>query len=186
MRLIYTGILALIWALVIIGVCWYLNPWFTFWEDAFSDFGVRGSCPWLYNWGLITSAFWFSLYSLALYRSSTSKGEAFASGLLLTASIFLALIGVFPGGTRPHDFVSTWFFLQSFMGFAALGIAIYRKGSRLGLLTALPSALAPFIAVGVELTLKWPSAAVAESAGILIIGLSLFSATLYYKQSIDH
>ncbi len=181
MKLIYTGLLALLWALAVIGICWYLNPWFNFWEDAFSDFGVKGACPWLYNWGLITSSAFFLVYSLSIYRISSTKGEAFASGLLLTASIFLALIGFFPGGTRPHTFVSTWFFLQSFMGFFALGVSIYRKGDRKGLWAAVSSALAPIVGIGVELTVGWPSAAVAEAAGILIIGISLLSSTLHYS-----
>jgi len=35
-----TGIISLIVALTTIAACWILNPWFDFWRDAFSDFGV--------------------------------------------------------------------------------------------------------------------------------------------------
>ncbi|MDK2372317.1 MAG: DUF998 domain-containing protein [Candidatus Korarchaeota archaeon] len=176
-----TGLSSLAVALTTIFVCWYMNPWFDFWRDAFSDFGVsRACCPWLYNYGLIASAFLLLIYSLFILRASKSKLESFSSGLLFTASIFLALIGVFPGGTRPHTFISTWFFVQAFMGLTVLGIALLVDGHAKGIFVALLSGSAPILAILVDLTVRWPSAAVAEAAGILIIGMSVFTITPHY------
>lgn len=179
--LILTGLFSLLAALLVIALCWTMNPWFNFWGDAFSDFGTsRACCPWLYNEGLILSAILFSIFSLQILSSSQGRTEAFSSGLLFTASIFLALIGIFPGGTRPHTFVSTWFFVQTFLGFATLGSAIYLRGDKLGLMTALASGLAIPLATVIEDLHGWPSAAVAEAAGILIIALSMISVTMHY------
>jgi len=182
--LILTGPSSLAVALIVIALCWALNPWFNFWSDAFSDFGTsRACCPWLYNQGLILSALLFSIFSLQVLASSIGRLEAFSSGLLLTASLFLALIGIFPGGTRPHTFVSTWFFVQTFLGFSVLGSAIYLKGDLLGLLTALASGSAIPLAILIEALHGWPSAAVAEAAGIAIITISLISVTIHYSRA---
>jgi len=178
----FTGIISLIVALTIIAACWILNPWFDFWRDAFSDFGVaRACCPWLYNWGLISSAIFLLAFSLFICKVSSNRIEAFSSGLFFTSSIFLALIGIFPGGTRPHTFVSTWFFVQAFMALAALGIGLFLKGDRArGILVSCLSGSAPFLGLLVEAIHGWPSAAVAETAGIVVIGISLISVTSHY------
>ncbi len=182
--LLMSGPLALIVALFTIGTCWYLNPWFDFWKDAFSDFGVvKACCPWLYNYGLILSGLAFLSFSAGVYLLSGHKMETMASGLLGTASIFLMLIGVFPGGTRPHTFVSTWFFVQTFLGFVFLGTGILLKGEKVGIAVALPSLLAIPIAILVEVTVGWPSAAVAEAAGIVIIALSMTSSVYHYLRA---
>jgi hypothetical membrane protein len=179
---ILAGIVSLSIALMTIALCWALNPWFDFWKDAFSDFGVeKARFPWLYNGGLILSSIFLMLYSIGIYEASSHKLEALSSGLLITASIFLALIGLFPGGTEPHNFVSTWFFLQSFFGFSVLGVAISLKGDRIrGLLISIPSALSPIVALAIDLTSGWPSAAVAEASGISVLALSLFSSISHY------
>ena len=183
-----TGVASLLAALTVIAVCWMLNPWFIFWEDAFSDFGgSRACCPWLYNWGLIFSALLLLAFSLYVYRVARHKVEAFASALLLVSAIFLALIGVFPSGTRPHTFVSTWFFVQVYMAFAAIGAGMYVQGARLGgaFVAGLASS-APFIGLLVEALHGWPSAAVAEAVGIAVIGALLAASTPFYvKRSLS-
>lgn len=176
-----TGLISLTIALMTISICWYLNPWFDFWRDAFSDFGVPEThYPWVYNHGLMTSAVFLSIYSLFVLRASKGRLESFASGLLFTASLFLALIGVFPGGTGPHTFVSMWFFVQTFLGLAILGVALFVRGYFGGLVVTLLAGSAPMLALLVDATVGWPSAAVAESAGITIIGVSLLIITLHY------
>lgn len=104
--------------------------------------------------------------------------EAFASALLLVSAIFLALIGVFPSGTKPHTFASTWFFVQIYMAFAALGVGMHVKGTKIrgALVTGLASS-AHFIGFAVEALRGWPSAAVAEAVGIAVISLLLAVST---------
>ncbi len=179
---VFSGVASLIVALTTIAACWILNPWFNFWRDAFSDFGTaRACCPWLYNWGLISSAVFLLAFSLFVCKVSSNRIEAFSSGLFFTSSIFLALIGIFPGGTRPHTFVSTWFFVQVFMAFAALGIGLFLEGDRArGILVSCLSGSAPFLGLLIDVVHGWPSAAVAEATGIVIIGISLITVTSYY------
>jgi len=178
------GPLALLIALSTIGLCWYLNPWFDFWRDAFSDLGTRRACcPWLYNLGLLLSGLSFLAFSSGVYALSTRRMESMASGLLGTASIFLMMIGIFPGGTEPHNFVSTWFFIQSFLGFSFLGIEIIREERPLGVFVSLPSMLSIPLALLVEVTIGWPSAAVAEAAGISALAVSMTCAVLHYAAS---
>ena len=176
-----TGIFSLLIALATIAACWILNPWFNFWRDAFSDFGVHSACcPWLYNDGLMVSSIFLALFSLFILKLSEHKLESFSSGLLFTSSIFLALIGIFHGGTRPHTFVSIWFFIETFLSFMVLGISLYLLGDLRGVLVAVISGSAPFIAIIVDIFHGWSSAAMAEAAGIAVIAISLAAVTEHY------
>jgi len=147
------------------------NPWWSFWKHAFSDLGdPRAADPWIYNVGLIALGLATSLFSLGLLASSRSRGAAFASGLFFVSGLFLALIGVYPSGTRPHTFVSTWFYVQSYMASTALGFALLREGRRLPGAALLLLGASP-LPVGylVDATVGWPSVAVVEYAGALFI-----------------
>jgi len=116
--------------------------------------------------------------SIFICKGSSHRIEAFSGGLFFTSSIFLALIGIFPGDTRPHTFVSTWFFVQAFMALTALGIGLLLKGDKArGILVSCLPGSAPFLSLLVEAIYGWLSAAVAEAAGIVVIGISLIIAT---------
>lgn len=147
------------------------NPWWDFFRDAFSDLGgPRAGAPWIFNTTLIIAGVLFSLYALGLLGLSTSKVSSFASGLLFTAGLFLALIGVYPSGTKPHAFISLWFYVQSYIGVCALGAGLLLEkntvcGAVLLVLGALPIPLAQVV----ELAVGWPSVAVLELAGALFI-----------------
>jgi len=162
---------ALAW--VVIGVSWYMNPWFVFTRDAFSDFGGPGaSNPWVYNYGLMATALLVAVYSACLYRWAESKLEVFGSALLFVAALFLALIGYYPSGTRPHTFVSWWFFAQMDMALIALGAGMSRRPGREGAYGRYVLGLAvagPIVFLLAEALVGWPSAAVAEAYGILVI-----------------
>ncbi|MCG2894775.1 MAG: DUF998 domain-containing protein, partial [Vulcanisaeta sp.] len=94
--------------------------------------------------------------------------ESFASAFVFVAGLFLALIGIYHAGTRPHVFVSTWFFVQMDMALIALGIGSLMGGDRgLGLFSLLLGVLAPIPA----LLIPWPSAATEEAYGIVIIDI---------------
>ena len=96
--------------------------------------------------------------------------------------MFLALIGVFPAGTRPHVFVSTWFFVQMGVGLIVLGVSMRLRGLPYGLFVSAVS-LAGFLVYGlVEATLGWPSVAAGEAFGILVIDVAVIASFLsYYK-----
>uniref|UniRef100_A0A7C4FFB8 DUF998 domain-containing protein n=1 Tax=Thermofilum pendens TaxID=2269 RepID=A0A7C4FFB8_THEPE len=147
------------------------NSWWSFWEHAFSDLGgPRAADPWVYNYGLVLLGVLLALFSLGLLSASRSNGAAFASGLYFTAGIFLALIGIYPSGTRPHTFVSTWFYAQSFLATLALGLALLHEKRRLPGAVLLLLSLSPApLAYLVEVLVGWPSVAAIEYFGAAFI-----------------
>ncbi len=182
-RLWWAGPAAVILAWIVIGASWYLNPWFRFLEHAFSDLGgPEASYPWVYNYGLIATGALVILYSWFIYSVAASKMEAAASALTFVAGIFLALIGVYPSGTRPHTFVSMWFFIQMDMALIALGLGLRVRGSRLWHAITGLSVLAFPIYGMVEATVGWPSVAAGEAYGIIVIDLAVILATIEYRR----
>ncbi len=165
----YSGIIAVILAWVVIAVSISVNPWFVFTKNAFSDLGgPYATDPWIYNYGLIITSVFVDLYSINLLLTSRNKVESFASAFVFVAGLFLALIGIYHAGTRPHVFVSTWFFVQMDMALIALGIGSLMGGDRgLGLFSLLLGVLAPIPAS----LIPWPSAATEEAYGIVIIDI---------------
>jgi len=176
------GILASVIAWLTIAVSAYLNPWFSIWRHAFSDLGApRANMPWVYNAGLVVSGVLACLFSLYLLYVARSKVEAFSSSLLFVAGIFLALIGVFPSSTRPHTFVSTWFFVQMWLSFISFSVASHvtrRRGLRNSL--AVVGVLGPLGALLVELLWGWPSIALLEAYGVIVVNLGVVHLTLEY------
>lgn len=179
--LICMGLVAIAFAWVVIGASWILNPWFVFTEDAFSDFGGPESCcPELYNYGLMVAGMLIVLYGLAICIVADEKLEVAGGSYVILAGVFLALIGVFPSGTKPHTFVSSWFFIQMYMAFMVLGVGMHRRGLKYGREIAAISALSIPIAVILELIWGWPSAAVLETYGVIIIDICVILASITY------
>ena len=171
------GLLAMVAAWLVIGAAWAINSsWFDFWSHAFSDLGVPGRAfrPWVYNYGLIATGGLAIAYSLGLYRWARYKLEVVAASFMGLAGVFLALIGVFPGGTRPHVFVSTWFFVQVDMALIPLAYSLWRYRGYRPALAALAASLAGFpVYIAIEALWGWPSVAAAEAYGILVIDIAL-------------
>lgn len=158
------------------------NPWFDFFKHAFSDLGgPKASDPWVFNYGLIALGIMLSLYSLGLLAEARSRGSAFACGLCFTAGIFLALVGVYPSGTKPHAFVAIWFYLQAFMAMSALGLAFLAEGRRRQGALLLALGLLPLpLGYVVHITVGWPSLATVEYAGAVFIAAGSLVATQAY------
>lgn len=181
--LLLIGLAAIIVAWVFIGLSWYFNRgWFVFTENAYSDLGgSKSCCPWLFNYGLIVSGVLAIAYSIGLIALGSNKYEVIGGSYMLIAGIFLVLIGVFPTGTRPHVFVSTWFFIQSDLALTVLSYGLWRRiGSRRILSVFTMTILAIPVAVIVGLSIGWPSAAVLETYGIVIIDIAVAIITLEY------
>ena len=103
---------------------------------------------------------------------SRNRVEAYASGFTTLMGIFLALIGVFPSGTKPHVFISTWFFIQGDLAILTWGAGLLARGWRRIAIFLLTLAVAsPLIGFGVD----WPSAAVAEAFGIVVLDIWVFT-----------
>jgi len=179
------GIFAVVLAWIVIAASWILNPWFHFLKNAFSDLGVPSNTRywWVYDYGLIIVGIIIILYGFLTYLWAVNKLEAVAAGYLVIAGIFLALIGIFPGGTRPHVFVSSWFFIQMDLAIILLSFSLwYSRKWRTGLYLLALSLLAWPIFIVVELTVGWPSVAAGETYGIIIIDIVIIASSYYQCQ----
>ncbi|ABL78449.1 DUF998 domain-containing protein [Thermofilum pendens] len=158
------------------------NPWWSLYKHAFSDLGgPRAANPWIFNYGLMAMGLLVVVYSFGVLLASKTKYESFAAGLLFVAGVFLFLIGYYPSGTKPHTFVSLWFYLQSFIASTALGIALLLSGRKAVGTALLALGLVPVpLGTLIEATVGWPSVAILELAGALFIGASAIVATLHY------
>ncbi len=182
-RLWVLGLVAIIVAWIIIAASWYINPWFRLLEHAFSDLGgIDANKPWLYNYGLIATGLLVVGYSIGLYSLSREKMEVVGASFVFIAGLFLALIGVYPSGTRPHVFVSSWFFIQMDLAIIAIGIGLAKRGSTLGRYVAAIGVLSPVLFVVVEWLIGWPSVALAEAYGILAIDLAIIISSIEYRK----
>lgn len=168
----FTGLIAAILAWIVIAVSISQNPWFNIFEHALSDLGdlAKANKPWIYNVGLIIVGIITCIYSLYLTYASSSKVHTFASALIFVAGIFLALIGIFPSGTKPHTFVSTWFFIQMWLALviSLIGMVLDRR-TVYSVVLGLISIIGPLGA----LSFKWPSIALLEVYGIILIDIYL-------------
>ncbi|MEM1626015.1 MAG: DUF998 domain-containing protein [Sulfolobaceae archaeon] len=171
------GIVSLILAWIIILTSIYLNPWFIFTKNAFSDLGSKyANYYYLYNFGLVIVSILGFIYACYLAYISRNKIETIGSAFVMVAMVFLALIGIFPEGTYPHLFVSFWFFTQFAIAILTWGIGIFIEGDgKIG------SILILLFIIGVlgSIIIPWPSAATIETWGIIIIDISII--LLYIK-----
>ena len=163
----YTGLAAAILFYVVSLLSIYYNSWFIFTEHAFSDLGgPEAQKSWIYNGGMITLGVLMLFYSLTLIQDAINKVETVGGAFTFIAGIFLALIGIYPSGTQPHNFVSTWFFTQ-----VELGMLIWSLGL---LLNDWKSFGKVILAMGIlgpigAIVIPWPSVATIEAYGIVII-----------------
>jgi len=166
--LFYLGIVDVVLAWIVILISISANPWWIshYTTGAFSDLGSsQANMPWIYNNGLIFVGILILLYSISLINYSLNKIEVAGSAFFFIAGIFLILIGIFPAGTRPHVFVSTYFFVQSDLSIITWGIGIYlSKLKKYGEIFIILGIISPIVAILAPL-----SAAEAETLGILVI-----------------
>jgi hypothetical membrane protein len=162
----YAGPAAVVWAWVVVAVSAAANPAYSVLRGPLSALGSPGAVdPWIYNVGLMSVGALILLYALSLAAMSRHWMEGFAAGFFGVAGVFLALVGIYHGGTYPHDFVSLWFFMQSALAAVAWGIGELLWGSPRGLIFIALGIGAPMLAF----LLPWPSNGVEECFGALAV-----------------
>jgi len=173
----FSGVLSILSFCVFTSASIHRNSWFRFSRNAFSDLGCpRAYDPWIYNYGLVVTAILLGFFSVYLVYYSKSRLEIVGSSYISVSSIFLALIGVFHCGTKPHGFVSTYFFVQIFLGILIFGIGLFRRNKTLSL-----SFIVIFLSSIFGLFIKWSSAAEIEAYEIFLLGIFGLLAGLIVK-----
>lgn len=174
----FTGVIAIVLAWIVIGISVYRNPWFNMYNHALSDLGgPYADSPWIYNVGLIAVGILVCIYSLYLAYVATNKLYVYSSALMFVAGIFLALIGLFPSGTKPHSFVSLWFFIQTWLSLLVTALSM-TKDRRIiySLMLWIITIIGPLGAV----LIKWPSVAILEVFGVILVDVYVVILTINF------
>ncbi|MCW6168746.1 MAG: DUF998 domain-containing protein [Thermoplasmatales archaeon] len=165
-NLLWSGVVAMISAAIWIGAAIIINPSFDFFTGALSQLGSPGAnYPWVYNVGLMFTSVILFAFAIALLLNSQNKVESSGSAFLMIASLFLALIGIYHGGTYPHDFVSLWFFVLADISILTWGIGMILHDLLHGAYVIAIVA----VATGAGFGISWPSSAELETFGTAAI-----------------
>jgi hypothetical membrane protein len=97
----------------------------------------------------------------------------------MISSLFLALIGIYHGGTYPHDFVSVWFFILADISIITWGIGLTLEDRKWAVYVIVLAILASALGFG----LPWPSSAELETFGTAAIGLWAVLMILHLRMS---
>ena len=169
-KLRYTGLVAFLGGWVVILAAISRNPWFVFTENAFSDLGnPMANDPWVFNYGMMLNGLLIVVYGFYLVHVSFSKTSSVGGGFMIITGVFLTLIGTFPEGSQNHFFVSVWFFTQGALTVLTWGLALY--GDARWSLESRVFIVLGFVGPILALLVPWPSIAVAEAYGILIMDI---------------
>jgi hypothetical membrane protein len=139
------------------------NSWFDYYRHALSALGAFGATfSAIYNYGVVLTGIMFFFFSIYLIYISKNKIQTVGGAFVSIAALFIIFIGLFPAGTKQHDFVAVYFFFQFFLGMAVFGIGASNKviTPLFVLIFVLAFALSP---------LKWPSLAILETYELSLI-----------------
>ncbi|MDG6988089.1 MAG: DUF998 domain-containing protein [Nitrososphaerota archaeon] len=164
----YSGVALVVVPWILFLLCYLLNPQWILTRDALSSFGDPSfsKFPWVYNDGLGVIAVIIWVMSLGIVATSAKKMQVFGGAFWFVAGLFLALIGIYHGGTYPHDFVSTYFFVQAALAILVMGIGSFTAMDFTG--AVIPVILAIIMPLG-DILIPFPSSATTEIYEILII-----------------
>ena len=124
------GIVGPLIAMVFIGLSIVLSPWFNWSQNALSDLGhsVNSDVAALFNFGLLLTGFFVTLYSLTIFCNYAKKTSYF----LVFTGLFLQFIAMFDEvyGSL-HFIVSVMFFVA--LTFASISYSLEKKSLLAGL-----------------------------------------------------
>lgn len=170
------------WLVILLAIS--RNPWFVFTENAFSDLGAASANdPWLFNVGMILTGVMIVLYAVHLFEAGVNKLSRVGGTSMALTGLMLMMIGFYPEGTPYHYTVSVWFFSQGALTVLIWGLALIREKAwrKYGYIFTFMGLAGPIIAVIVP----WPSTAVAEAYGILVLNLLVALMTRLTPRFID-
>ncbi len=172
----YSGSVGVIIFFVIVYMASLCAPTFSIWENAYSDLGTQLSgCPYIFNFALMFLIFpLMGIFSLYLIEKAIDKTQTVGASFILQASIFIALIGLFPKGTKPHDFIALWFFISYFIGILIWSLSEKTPYKTIGIVL--------FLLFLLGFIIPFPSVAVAETYALILI--FTFTLSVVFKDDI--
>jgi hypothetical membrane protein len=127
------GLLAIIGPVIALGsiaICVILSPWFSWQNNAISDFGVHNDVALLFNLSLIICGILCSIFALGVIIAFSHRLEKFGMFLVFMASIALVGIGVFTEDYSPwHFYFSVAFFVLLLLACLVMGTYFLKKKS---------------------------------------------------------
>jgi hypothetical membrane protein len=96
------------------------SPWFTWTQNALSDFGIQENTALLFNYGMIISGLLALVFSIGLMKILVNKLGAY---VLALSSLALVGIGIFPETIFTlHFLTSASFFILLAVGLLIIGV----------------------------------------------------------------
>lgn len=124
----YSGVAAVIVALVSILGATALAPNFDWLGSALSDMGTVPASAWLFNGGLVVGGLLGIPYAWMLWTVAADALSRLRAGCFLAAVLCLAGIGLFPSGTALHFPAAVGFYLAATLTMLVDGAARVRLG----------------------------------------------------------
>ncbi len=152
------------WVFTIVSIS-YNKSWWNILEHTFSKLG-RGDLakdPWIFSTGVIIAGIFMFLHGLILVYMSKNKPKIVGSVLVLISGFYMILVGVFPDGTKPHDFIALSSFLFFYTGNLFYGIGSGDKKLKVWFCVLFAFALGGLFAP------IWPSLGILEIYGLSIV-----------------
>ena len=168
-------------ALLSIWICVMVSPWFTWRNNAISDFGVHAVAP-LFNSSLIACGIMCAIFALGVILRLKSIVGKIGMAIFFLACVSLVGIGVFHENLRPYHFIfSVAFFVLLLIATLVLGplFLLKKKTLHLGIGAILVTVLGMFgwayhIAVGWGTNVAIPEALTFVPGAIWFIMLGIW------------
>lgn len=118
------GIIAPIIAYLSIGIAILVNrSWFSWSDNPLSHLGGSDATYGnIFNVGLVLAGIVGFLFAMAIFRLIETRVGIGGVSSFMAGMIFLLLVGIFPRGSGPHQYVAIAFFIFSFLGMILIAI----------------------------------------------------------------
>jgi len=70
-------------------------------------------------------------YGIEIVKNHARKLQTLGGSYVILSGVFMMLIGVFPDGTKPHDFIAVVTFLSFYIGLMLFGLGNDKKSIKL-------------------------------------------------------
>ncbi|MCD6449829.1 MAG: DUF998 domain-containing protein [Thermotogaceae bacterium] len=161
----YLGLISMsiFWIFTFISI--HLNPWFDISRCTFSKLGKIGlaNYPWVFSAGTMIGGIFMICYGIEIIRNTTRKLQTVGGSYVLLSGVFMMLVGLFPDGTKPHDFIALSTFLLFYTGIMLFGVGNSKKSLKLSTTLVFIMALAGLLCP------CWASLGYLEIYGLILV-----------------